>query len=216
MTVETIEFILPSGNKCEVLLTELNHGVVSLQPTVTLNDSRVPHECFQEIIDHIISLDKDYIKSVYYETFKFNYRFISFNLFGHIRGALRKELRTPVSYDDLVSGKDTYRWIEPGFLPRITSETEDIMSYSEKKVRLLHLGYKNGKIDGIRFKLSETYETLYNYMYDLHPTDLVPMFEVYLKMSITFPEQTPNTDRDTVIHKLKRFFMEYDVHISFV
>lgn len=198
MIKENIPFVLPTGENCELTLTELNHKVVAIQPLITLNNPTIPHTCFQDIINFILSSNKSYINKVYFESLKFKYRFISFNLFGHVRAAFKKELKRHVLISDLISGKETYDWIEPGFLPKFPDDIDHILDLAEKHPNCLVLASKKGVIQEWNYEMTNI-KIDYNYVYDLHPTDLIPLFDTYISATLNVLPP-PFTDPDTIPH----------------
>lgn len=212
MNVETIKYTLPSKEICKILITELNHGVVSIQPTVLLDTPNMDPQIFQQIIEFLISQNIPYIKKVFFENLTYEYKIISFNLFGHITGPLRKELRRPLDFSELKSGKDDYKWVEKDFLPKFEDDIDIKLSYTQKKVKDLYTALKKGKIRNVSYLLSDTYDVEYNYVFDIHPTDLIPVFDIYIKTKITFPSEsiTP-TEKSLVEEILTNKFKSFDV-----
>ena len=193
MIKETISFVLPTGENCDLTLTQLNHNVVALQPTITLVNPIIPHTCFQHISNHICKLNLHYINSIYFESVKFKYKLISFNLFGHVRSAFKKELKKPIPIINLISNKDDYNWIEPDFLPKLTNNIDEILTLTEKHANCIILASKKGFIENCNYEMSNI-NIDYNYVYDLHPTDLIPVFDIYVSatLNITTPNIDPN------------------------
>lgn len=193
MISETLNFTLPTNEHCTLTITELNHKVAALQPIITLNNPLIPHTCFQHISDHICKLNRPYINSIYFESIKFKYRIISFNLFGHIRGAFKKELKKPIPINNLITNVDDYKWIEPDFLPKFPDNIDEIITLTDKQANCLILATQKGVIHGWNYSLTNT-NINYNYVYDLHPTDLIPIFNTYITASLDVlpqPHQDP-------------------------
>lgn len=169
----------------------------------------------QHIIEFVISLNRSYIKSLYFEKIKYTYKIISFNLFGHIRGALKKELRRPIAYDKLVSDKDNYKWMEADFLPKLHDDIDLDIKAIQERCYYLHMAHEDFTYHNVPISLS-TPEFVYNYVYDLHPTDLIPIFETYVKTSLFTPSNTP----PELISEIKSFlierFLEFDMELVFV
>lgn len=203
MTKEIINFNLPSGNHCELCMTELNYNVVALEPLITLISPEIPPYDIQDIINEVISLNRNYIKSLYFERIKYTYKIISFSLFGHIRAALKKELKTPTLYDSLKSNKDNYSWIESSFLPKFVDNIDTDIEQMTEGTRLLHLCHENTTYYNTPYTLHSP-EFIFNYVYDIHPTDLVPIFDVYIKSKIDFPTDPP----ESVVNEIKSFLVE--------
>lgn len=203
MTKEILEFKLPSGDNCELCMTELNHNVVALEPHISLSTPNISPTHLQDIINYIISLNRTYIKSLYFEKIKYTYRIVSFNLFGHIRAALKKELRTPVLYDDLVSNKDNYNWVESPFLPKFCDDIDVDINCAIDGSYLLHYCHEDSTFKNINYKLSSP-EFIYNYVYDLHPTDLIPVFDIYIKTTLTVPSNTS----PELVSEIKSFLIQ--------
>lgn len=212
MTRETTTFVLLTGDKASVELIERNHGVVCVIPTVTLVDARIPPTLFQEILEHIISLNRDYIKKLYFDNVRIIYRFIKFQLFGHIRGALREELRRPLRYSVLVAGKDDYRWVEHDFLPKFPEEFETDIKNLEGRINNMYRAFKRGKVGGIPYVLPDDYEIVYNYSFELDETDIKPIFVVYVN---TRPPISDGGDDEEVSKMLLGKFRSLDVNVVF-
>lgn len=210
MTKETTFFTTPNGDFYSIDLTERNHSVVCVIPTITLAKAQISPELFQNTIKHIISLNRDYIEKVYFENVRIHYKFLSFQLFGHIRGALKTELRRPVKYSELLSGKEDYKWIEEGFLPKFPEDLEQDLQYLDKRIRNMYWAFKKGKVKGIPYILPEDYDIVYNYFYDLDPIEIKPVFDVYVKTT------TPSTtgDPDKVSEMLLGKFQSLDVKLK--
>lgn len=198
MIKETIELKLKTGEHCILRMTQLNHNVVALQPEITLISSTIPHNCFQDIVDHIITLDKPYIKSLYFESVNFNYKIISFNLFGHVRAAFKKELKNPIPYDKLINNTDNYSWIEPAFLPKFPDNIDEILTLAEKQANCLLLATKKGSFRHFQYQLVDP-KINYNYVYDLHPTDLIPIFDTFISATLyVLPTPPYNVTKDDI------------------
>lgn len=211
MNRENITFVLPTGDDCEYELIELNHGGVCVIPTVTLHTPVIPHTLFQDIVDHLISLDRDYIKKIYFNNVNVVYRIIRFQLFGHIRAALRKDLRKLVRYDWLVSGEMDYKWIEPDFLPRFTDDIERELDHLEKRIRDMYWAFRKGKVKSIPYVLPEDYKVNHTYYFDVHPTDIKPVFESF----ITTQDPITDGDLEEVSQMLRGKFNSLDVKLIF-
>lgn len=211
MTKETTTFVLLTGDKASVELMERNHGVVCVIPTVTLAKAVIPPTLFQEILEHIISLKRDYIKKIYFDNVRIVYRFIKFQLFGHIRGALREELRTPLLYSVLVAGDDDYKWIQHDFLPKFPDEFDDDIKNLEGRINNMYRAFKRGKVGGIPYVLPEEYEIVYNYSFELDDTDIKPIFVVYVN---TKPPISDGDDEE-VSNMLLGKFKSLDVNMVF-
>lgn len=205
MNKEILEFKLPSGDHCELCMTELNHNVVALEPHISLITPHISPTHLQNIVEYVVSLNRNYIKSLYFEKIKYSYRIISFNLFGHIRAALKKELKTPISYDKLISDNDNYKWIESAFLPKFPNDIDVDIDCAIKGSFLLHYCHETGSYKNITYQLSSP-EFVYNYVYDLHPTDLIPVFDIYIKTKLSTPSNTPpNLISEIKNHLVERF-----------
>lgn len=193
-------------------MTELNHNVVALEPHIFLNTPHISPTHLQDIVQHVISLNRNYIKSLYFEKIKYSYRVISFNLFGHIRAALRKELRKPVLYDDLVSDKENYKWMETDFLPKLYDDIDQDIDFIQNGSYLLHFCHETGTYKNITYNLSSP-EFVFNYVYDLHPTDLIPIFETYIRTKLILPSNTPPHLISEIKDHLIERFHEFDYEL---
>lgn len=213
MNKENLSFTLSTGDQCELCMTELNHNVVALEPHIILSNPYIAPNHLQDIIDHIISLNRSYIKSLYFERIKYSYKFISFNLYGHIRAALKKELRRPISYDALVSNKDNYKWMEDDFLPKMT-EAKTIINRHENKINKFLQVISSGSVNDTSYQLHDI-SINYNYVYDLHPTELIPIIDTYIKARITFSDNAPQEQKEIIMNGLKNWFNEFYMNISF-
>ena len=173
--------------------TVIGTAVSEDDKTITLNNPLIPHTCFQHIAEHIHKLNRPYIESIYFESIKFKYRIISFNLFGHVRGAFKKELKTPIPINNFNSNNHNYKWIEPAFLPNFPDNIDEIITLTDKRTNCILLASTNGVIHDWKYQLTNT-NINYNYVYDLHPTDLVPIFNTYITASLDVlpqPHQDP-------------------------
>jgi hypothetical protein len=211
MNRENITFVLPTGDDCEYELIEQNHGVVCVIPTVTLHTPVIPHTLFQDIVDHLITLDRDYVRKIYFDNTNVIYRIIRFQLFGHIRAALRKDLRKLARIDLLISGKLDYNWIEPEFLPRFSDEIDRRLDHLEKRVRDMYRAFRKGKVKNTPYVLPEDYKVNHTYYFDVHPTDIVPVFETFV---VTQPPLTGG-DPEEVSQMLRGKFNSLDVKLIF-
>jgi hypothetical protein len=183
MNRETTTFTSEAGDTYSVELIERNHNLVCVLPTITLSTNKIPPELFLLIAEHIISLNRDYIKEIYFDDIRIQYRFLLFRLFGHVRGALKIELRKPMRMTDLTSGADNYKWIESDFLPKIPEDLDLELYYLEKRIRNMYRAFRKGKVKGVPYVLPENYEIKYNYFFDLDPTDIRPVYDVYVTTS---------------------------------
>lgn len=216
MNQETISYILPTGEECDIRMTELNHKVVALQPTINLNNPNIPHTCIQHIADHICRIDRPYINSIYFESIKFKYRFISFNLYSHVRAAFKKELKKPIPILNLISNKDDYRWIEPDFLPKFPDDIDEILNLTEKRANCLFLATQKGNINGIEYQLHD-HKIEYNYVYDLHPTDLIPIFDIYISAKLYTPTSpNPAYDKEMIGDILKEKYYNLKTNLKLI
>lgn len=211
MINETISFVLTTEDQCSINLSEGNHGLVCVIPTITLSKPRIPPTLFQDVIDHIISLDRDYIKKIYFYNVTIKYKIITFQLFGHIRAALKKELQRPLSYEELKTSKDDYKWMESEFLPKFPEDLDQDMTYLEKRIKNMYWAFKRGKMGNDSYVLPDEYQIKYNYFFDIDPTDIKPVFEVYVNTK----EPTTDGDRDEVIQKLLGKFGSLNVNLVF-
>lgn len=214
MTKEIINFNFPNNDPCSVLITELNHNVVSLQPTLTLSSPFIDPLSFHHVAQHVSHLNKPYIKYLYFENFVFNYKIISFNIFGHITSALKNELRLPININLIKSNQEDYSWIESDFLPKFCKDIDKRINYVTKKSKCAYTLLKKGKLNDTSFSLSDTYDTEYNYVYEIHPTDIAPLFETYIKTSLT--NVLPNDHNiDEIKSKVKKIFKdEFEIYIT--
>jgi hypothetical protein len=151
---------------------------------------------------------------------KFTYRLISFNLFGHIRSALKKELRTEIKFQDLKSNQENYNWIEDAFFPKFPDDIDQTINYLEKKPHTLYKAYKKSKIKHIQYILDDSYDVKYNYIFDIHPTELVPVFEIYIKTKVKHWYINPNDlipqmydPKLFIENHLKNIFMKFNVDL---
>jgi hypothetical protein len=219
MIKENISLVLPTNESCNLCITELNHNIVALQPIITLNNPTIPHTCFQDIINFLLSSNKTYIHKLYFESIKFKYRFISFNLFGHVRAGFKKKLKTQINITDLFSKKESYNWIQPAFLPKFTENIDEIITLTEKRANCLFLATKNGTINNIKYQLiNEIID--YNYIYDLHPTDLIPIFDIYITTNILFQHPSYNQnnsyDEKIIINIIKEKYKNLGVNLKII
>lgn len=193
MIREIIKFTSEIGDDYEVEVIEMNHRVFGVIPTITLNNASIPPELFQNVIDHLIILNKYDIRRVYFENVRINYRFITIQLFGHVRNALKKDMRTPRSFEELKNGVCDYRWVEKDFLPVIPPDLEMDLYYIEKKIKNLYFAFRKGKLKGVPYELDPDYKIVYNYFFEVDETDIKPKFEVYVNTKEPkIPEETLN------------------------
>lgn len=196
--------------------------MTSIQPTITLDKPHIPKHAFQEIINHLITKDYKFIDSVYFENMKFTYRLISFNVFGHIRSALKKELKKPIIFSNLKNNTDNYDWLKDEYFPKFPDDIDQTLNYLEKKPHKLIKGYKKSKIKNIEYVLDDSYDVKYNYVFDIHPTDLVPVFEIYIKTKIKSIYTNPNfpihvyDPKLFVENHLKYILLKFNVELIFI
>jgi hypothetical protein len=209
MIRETITFVLPTGDDCSYELVEKNHGEVCVIPTVTLHRAIIPHTLFQDIVEHIISLNRDYIKKVYFYNVNVIYRFIRFQLFGHIRAALKKDLERLARLSWLVTDQLDYRWIEPEFLPRFSDDIDKELDHIEKRIHNMYWAFRRGKVGGISYVLPEEYKVNHTYYFDVHPTEIRPVFETF----ITTDDPITSGDIEEVSQMLRGKFNSLDVKL---
>lgn len=198
-----------NGDTCHVILQELNHKVYALNCNIQLSSISLNPNCFQEIIDYIISnMYNIDIKKIYFDKIRFIYKFIGFNLFGQCRASFKNKLQEHVSFDDLKSGKKSYNWIESGFLPKLGPDVEQLLIHIEKKPHNVFKVFHKGKYNDVSYTLDSNYTVDYNYFYDIHPTDLIPVFNVYIntKMIHLSPNNIPEKlITDTRLHIRNKF-----------
>ena len=207
MIREITSVILSTGEHTSIELIEKNHNVVCVIPNITITQSEMPPTAFQDIIDHVISLNRNYINKIYFDNVRLEYRFIKIQLFGHLRNALKKELNRPVLYSDLVSKKEDYKWITQNYLPKFTDDFIKDVNNLENKIKNLYAVFKKGKVNNIHYVLHNDYNILYNYYFEAHPIEIIPIFNTYL--TTLTPITTGNTDdvEKMLINKFKSFYV---------
>jgi len=182
----SLSFPLPDNNHCDLIATPSLNKSLLLQPTITLKSPVLPHLCFNQISNHILSLNLPNVSHISFHYTKFIYKYISFNLFGHIRASLRNELKknTPIS------NTNNYIWIQPDFLPKFPDNIDQILDIYDKRANCIIYATKKGNILDTPYTLINPV-IRYNYLYVLHPTDLIPNITVYVQSQISFPDDTP-------------------------
>lgn len=211
MRRELITFVLPTGDDCEYELIEQNHGIVCVIPTVTLHSPVIPHTLFQDIVDHITTLDRDYIEKIYFDNVNVIYRVIRFQLFGHVRAAFKKDLQKLARIDWLTSGKLDYTWIESEFFPRFSDNVDTELDHIEKRIRNMYWAFRRGKVKGTSYVLPEEYKVNHTYYFEVHPTEIKPIFETF----ITTEDPMTSGDVEEVSQMLRGKFDSLDVKLIF-
>ena len=211
MNRETTSFTLSSGDQATLELVEQNHNTYCVIPTITLLAPVIPYTLFQQSIDHIATLTYLNIEKIYFNYITINYRIITIHLLGHVRAALKKELTTPTRWNKLINKEDDYNWLEPDFFPKFPSGIDDDLNYLEKIPNKLYQVLKIGSFNGVPYELPKTYHVYYNYYFDLHPTDIVPNVDVFIKTS----PPISNADINSLTTVLQSKFDSFDVKITF-
>lgn len=183
MRHEIIKFNLSTGEECSLELDEHNHNVFSLLPNITLINPVIPPTLFQDCITELSKTDRPYIDKIFFENVRCTYKIITITLYGHLRIALRQELRRPLPYQDLLQGNDDYKWIESGFLPKFEDDAENTLDRVVKRMENVYKAFKKSKVDGVPYTLPDTYDIQYNYFFEADPTDIKPVFDLYMRMT---------------------------------
>jgi hypothetical protein len=121
------------------------------------------------------------------------------------------DLRTPIPYDNILNNTENYEWIEQSFLPTFPADFENTIFQIEKRMKSLYWVFKKGKFGEHSYVLPDEHEVVYNYFFELHPTDISPIFEFYINTSYPKTNGDPTIISERIIKKFKSF----DVNLVF-
>lgn len=216
MRREIIDFKLENGDECHTILQELNHKVYAINTVIQLKTININPSCFQEIIDYIITnlYDVD-INKIFFDQIRFKYRIIGFNLFGQCRASFKNKMQEHVLLEDLKSKKISYSWIQPAFLPKFDPDTDTTINLIEKKPHNVFKVFHKGNYNGVSYNIDKNYTVQYNYYYDVHPTDLIPVFDTHIKITNVYyqPNDVDIKTKKNVDNYIQKLFKEFDIKL---
>lgn len=209
-------FILSNDDLCEIKLFELNHNTYAINSVIHLNSPNINPNLFQEIATYIINLNNNNIKYIFFDSIIIKYKIIRFNLFGQCRAPFKNKLKEHVLLDNIKINKYNFKWISDQFLPKINPNTEKIIDHNSKKPHNFIKVFKKGNFNNISYSI-DNYSVDYSYFYDIHPTDLIPVFSIFVKISsLSYITNNIQKDQLSSLHKhLIDKFEKFNITLSF-
>jgi hypothetical protein len=211
MKQELLDFNLNNGDLCKITLIELNHKNYAINCVIHLQEPNLDPSLFQDIVDFVLSKNTD-IKNLFFDSLRFKYGILGFNLYGHCRASFKNKLRTPIPTEHLISGKSNYKWILPDFLPKFDPDIKQLVKHIEKKPHNFMKIFHKGKINDIPYLIDlNNYTVKYNHYFEMHPTELRPSFTIYIHINDVYYKKDDITKNDIIhldyllIEKFKSF-----------